>query len=122
MWRYLGGQNTTPMTLSRHRVPPDQPLIAGMQEEDAVEHHGGVAVVGELLIAKCLSVAAGHAIRTAWDPPVHAAAKRAVSTATAATATARERTPALQPSPAPPTDSPESSVSPCPKSRTSIRF
>src|SRR5258708_1749564 len=54
-----------------------------MQQGDAVQHHGGVTVVGEPLIAECLKPAdvTGDAVPAAWDPAVltSAAVQRAVS-------------------------------------------
>src|SRR5450432_1558174 len=75
--------------ISWHGVGADQALVVRMLQGDAVQYHGGVAVVGELLKAECLRLATGHADLAVRDPAVHATAQQAVSgLATAATAPA----------------------------------
>src|ERR1022692_459782 len=77
---------------SRHRIGADQVLVVRMLQVDAVQHHGDMAVVRELLIAECLKLAdeTGHADVAARDPAVRAAAKRAVSGRAATTAPAQD--------------------------------
>jgi len=47
---------------SRHCVGADQTLVVGMQKHDAVQNHGGMAIVGELVKAERLRSASRYAL------------------------------------------------------------
>ncbi len=93
--------------LPRYDVGADQALVARVHQDDAVQHHGGVTVVGELRNAECPKPAvetggAFPAVREDLAVLTSAAAQRAVSSRAApttqapradASATARVTTP-----------------------------
>src|SRR5258708_1073129 len=79
--------------VSWHGIGADQTLVARMEQDNPVQDHGGVAIVGELLQSECPWLATGRADRTSrnWIVDAVAAAKRAISCRTAPTTPAHGR-------------------------------